>query len=770
MESCSHCEPEDCVFEEWGQWFDAGGCTQIDFRQRGILVSNNECGTPCEGNKMESRSSPHSRCIVNEVDCQWTEWSSWSDCGTPNDQSTRSRTISQKNTGQGQPCIGDMKETRPCSPGPSPEDCLLSDWHEWSECSSPCGPGVYSRFRKVIQEAQHEGRSCDGVIHETDTCEVRPCDSMDCQMSEWSEWSSINPTEENAPPTDQLFRTRTVVVPPGMGGSECPGGLIETKPQIRPSQPCVVGDWSFWSECDRTCAGGQKMRERSVEPAHAWHPSRCAFEVPLTEKMYHMNASVKFLCKHPSFMKLSDAFAVLGLKLGEKDPTRIRSAYRQQLLQAHPDKGGDTEVFRQVHLAGDLLLSTRPEVLAKVKARAKGKAKAKSQGTPTPRPKPSSGHLPVKCNSKRKSDSSRLASVFQEPENLEGLFSGRTPTFSKAASCKAAAQPPSTANSEVFESQLVPSEELESRQADAAADSAVTNEASPAEMAALRWRLATLSQQERRALLVQLPASVQQALKKNLLKEKAAHSSGEAFSEDEDGCGYEVQKMIAPCGLGPCHEAGTSDCQLSEWDEWSECSSRCGTGSKSRSRSIVSESMFGGNPCEGPLKELARCEVSECNIVNCRWGDWSGWSDCSCECGGGTKRRTRHVAEAPRNGGLACEPQDKEEAFPCSTQPCVQLHTPRLGVNGLIARHHVQAAIDLAAATLKFSQALAAKLQLVTEMSSNSAQISRHVSRIQIAKSMNGASGRTAAAIALVLEKGIATSPTLLLERESHVQ
>ena len=53
-----------------------------------------------------------------------------------------------------------------------------------------------------------------------------------------------------------------------------------------------------------------------------------------TEKMYHMNASVKFLCKHPSFMKLSDAFAVLGLKLGEKDPTRIRSAYRQQLLQA----------------------------------------------------------------------------------------------------------------------------------------------------------------------------------------------------------------------------------------------------------------------------------------------------------------------------------------------------------------------------------------------------------------------------------------------------
>eukprot|EP00438_Fugacium_kawagutii_P019688 Skav225752 [mRNA] locus=scaffold28:137531:142406:- [translate_table: standard] len=36
MESCSRCEPIDCIFEEWGQWFDAGGCTQIDFRQRGL--------------------------------------------------------------------------------------------------------------------------------------------------------------------------------------------------------------------------------------------------------------------------------------------------------------------------------------------------------------------------------------------------------------------------------------------------------------------------------------------------------------------------------------------------------------------------------------------------------------------------------------------------------------------------------------------------------------------------------------------------------------
>ena len=28
-------------------------------------------------------------------------------------------------------------------------------------------------------------------------------------------------------------------------------------------------EWAFWSECDRSCGGGQKTRERSVTPADA---------------------------------------------------------------------------------------------------------------------------------------------------------------------------------------------------------------------------------------------------------------------------------------------------------------------------------------------------------------------------------------------------------------------------------------------------------------------------------------------------------------------
>ncbi|CAE7287718.1 adt-1 [Symbiodinium sp. CCMP2456] len=301
-----------------------------------------------------------------------------------------------------------MKQTRPCSSGPSPQDCIMSDWREWSTCSSDCGEGQYSRFRRVVREASRGGHPCDGVIHQTETCQLRPCDSRDCEVSEWSEWSTSNPLEGHQLHTRQWFRERRVLVPPGPGGRQCPTSLSETVPRDRQPQQCVLSEWSLWSHCDRTCGGGQMMRERSL----------------------------------------------------------------------------------------------------------------------------------------------------QEPGHQDGF------------------------------------------------------------------------------------------------------------------CGHHLLRMVSDCNTGSCSPMQTSDCQWSQWGEWSECSARCGEGSKQRERRILSEALAGGTACEGPLKELSVCQLSQCTLVDCRWADWGAWSDCSCECGGGTKRRSRGVMEAPRNGGKECEPQDMEQAFPCNTQPC----------------------------------------------------------------------------------------------------
>eukprot|EP00931_Biecheleriopsis_adriatica_P067902 TRINITY_DN41956_c0_g1_i1.p1 TRINITY_DN41956_c0_g1~~TRINITY_DN41956_c0_g1_i1.p1 ORF type:complete len:1640 (-),score=239.78 TRINITY_DN41956_c0_g1_i1:105-5024(-) len=421
---CSSCVPINCRFDEWGMWFDAGGCSGIRFRQRGVKVSNNECGRPCSGPKIESQEHRSARCVEGHRDCEWGEWSEWTHCSSPVDQATRSRSIAQMNTKGGKACNGPTKQTRACGKGHPPVDCSFSAWNSWTTCSATCGEGRHTRIRRISQEAKFGGKSCYGETHEAFKCMLRPCQASGCVLSEWSEWSSREERTGGSYSSGgtssgvgrysgrhckQEFRTRRVVTPPGPGGSPCDEGLEETRGCERPqAQDCIVSEWTLWSRCDKTCEGGQRLRHRKL----------------------------------------------------------------------------------------------------------------------------------------------------QEPSKLGG------------------------------------------------------------------------------------------------------------------SCRHYTLLEVEPCNTGPCQSSRRADCQLSFWSEWSECSARCGEGSSKRSRRVVSQASAGGAACEGSLSEMKMCKSAGCHVVDCRWAEWSPWSDCSCDCGGGTKRRSRAVAEAPRNGGRICVPQAMEEAFPCNTQPC----------------------------------------------------------------------------------------------------
>eukprot|EP00913_Durusdinium_trenchii_P020877 g19615.t1 len=100
--------------------------------------------------------------------------------------------------------------------------------------------------------------------------------------------------------------------------------------------------------------------------------------------------------------------------------------------------------------------------------------------------------------------------------------------------------------------------------------------------------------------------------------------------------------------------------ELSQWSEWTICSRKCELGTTERSRQIVKEGS-GGLGAGLALKEVKGC-MTDCGEVDCRWGNWDVWSACSCTCAGGTKRRNRVIAQAPRHGGKMCEAVDKSEA------------------------------------------------------------------------------------------------------------
>lgn len=69
-------------------------------------------------------------------------------------------------------------------------------------------------------------------------------------------------------------------------------------------------------------------------------------------------------------------------------------------------------------------------------------------------------------------------------------------------------------------------------------------------------------------------------------------------------------------------------------------------------------SFCAGNSCEYAPVEPVDCEVSE----------WSDWSACSVECGGGTQTRTRTIVTDAWCGGEACP--DLSESQACNTQAC----------------------------------------------------------------------------------------------------
>ncbi|KAM4580538.1 adhesion G protein-coupled receptor B1 isoform 6-T6 [Odontesthes bonariensis] len=103
-----------------------------------------------------------------------------------------------------------------------------------------------------------------------------------------------------------------------------------------------------------------------------------------------------------------------------------------------------------------------------------------------------------------------------------------------------------------------------------------------------------------------------------------------------------------PCNNSAvCPVHGTWD----EWSPWSLCSSTCGRGYRSRTRTCTPP-QFGGDPCDGPEKQTKFCNIAVCPVDGV-WNEWSSWSSCSATCSNGTMQRTREC-NGPSYGGSEC--------------------------------------------------------------------------------------------------------------------
>eukprot|EP00915_Cephaloidophora_sp_WS-2016_P003367 GHVH01004507.1.p1 GENE.GHVH01004507.1~~GHVH01004507.1.p1 ORF type:complete len:3828 (+),score=509.29 GHVH01004507.1:109-11592(+) len=83
-------------------------------------------------------------------------------------------------------------------------------------------------------------------------------------------------------------------------------------------------------------------------------------------------------------------------------------------------------------------------------------------------------------------------------------------------------------------------------------------------------------------------------------------------------CGDLVE--IAPCNTRPCNDPTTFDCEVSAWSPWSECPKACGGAVQRRTRAIVKEGTDQGKPCPKVEDEkgcaYALCEDDPCEDLD----------------------------------------------------------------------------------------------------------------------------------------------------------
>jgi|Transcript_28345 hypothetical protein len=107
---------------------------------------------------------------------------------------------------------------------------------------------------------------------------------------------------------------------------------------------------------------------------------------------------------------------------------------------------------------------------------------------------------------------------------------------------------------------------------------------------------------------------------------------------------------IRSCNNGPC----PVDCVLLQWTGWSKCSADCGGGVTQRLRDVKKAMRYGGKPCSS-TSETKACNAAACE-KDCELSDWTEWTVCSKDCDGGSRKRSKFV-QHPAEGSGKCAGQ-----------------------------------------------------------------------------------------------------------------
>ncbi|XP_047736020.1 spondin-1 [Hyalella azteca] len=122
-------------------------------------------------------------------------------------------------------------------------DCVVSEWTDWSPCSTTCGRGRRERRRVVQVEPQNNGRACPRKLIRRKICRNPRCVTLHGGLESLSLTLDSDATPESRQPESPPTGDYTLDY-----GDE--------------DSDCVMGDWSAWSPCTQSC-GPEALQQRA---------------------------------------------------------------------------------------------------------------------------------------------------------------------------------------------------------------------------------------------------------------------------------------------------------------------------------------------------------------------------------------------------------------------------------------------------------------------------------------------------------------------------
>ncbi|KAJ1177564.1 hypothetical protein NDU88_002817 [Pleurodeles waltl] len=266
--------PETCIYSNWSPWSACSSATCDKgkrMRQR-MLKAQLDLSVPCP-NTQDFEQCMGPGCSDDDGStCMMSEWITWSPCSASCGSGTRSRERYVKQfPDDGSVCKVPTEETESCIVNEecSPSSCIVTEWAEWDECSSTCGLGMKKRHR-MIKITPADGSMCKTETTEVEKCMMPECHTIPCVLSPWSEWSDCSVTCGKGMRT----RQRMLKSPAELG--DCNEELEQVERCMLPECPidCELTEWSQWSECNKSCGKGHMIRTRiiTMEPQFGGAP------------------------------------------------------------------------------------------------------------------------------------------------------------------------------------------------------------------------------------------------------------------------------------------------------------------------------------------------------------------------------------------------------------------------------------------------------------------------------------------------------------------